>query len=85
MAKTLKIEQVRAASQTTTKQREVLKSLGLRGRGSIVFRSDLRAIRGMLNKVHHLIRAEQIDGPVQMADQAKNSKKTKTFEIKRAN
>lgn len=81
MAKALKIRQVKSECQTTQMQRKTLKALGLRGLGSEVYRSDLRAVRGMLNQVQHLIAAEQVNGPVQKS--SGDRKRQKGFEIKR--
>lgn len=57
----LKIRQTKSASKCTQVQKDTLRALGLRGRDRVVYRTDLRAIRGMLNRVHHMIEAEQVD------------------------
>ncbi len=61
MAKALKIKQVRSSSQVADKQKKTLAALGLRGIGSEIFRSDTRAIRGMLNTVRSLVVADQTE------------------------
>lgn len=77
MGKSLKITQVKSESKLTPKQKLTVKSLGLRGLGSNVVRQDLRAIRGMLNKVHHIICAEQTDSSTVLS----KNQKVKTYEI----
>ena len=56
---TLKITQVRSAIGTKPKQRGTLKALGLRRINHTVERPDRPEIRGMLNKVPHLVRVEE--------------------------
>ncbi len=53
--KTLKVRQVRSAIGRPRKQREVLRSLGLRRIRHEVVRSDTDAIRGMVAKIPHLV------------------------------
>ncbi|MGD9344728.1 MAG: 50S ribosomal protein L30 [Candidatus Aminicenantes bacterium] len=43
------------------KQREVVKGLGLRKIDSEVIRKDCPEIRGMLKKVPHLVKVEELD------------------------
>lgn len=81
MAKALKITQVKSESHCNKTQRATLKAMGLRGIGSVVFRSDLMAVRGMLNKTQHLVVAEQVDGPV--SKESLKTKPKKTYEIKK--
>ena len=54
-AKTLKIQQVRSGIGFPRTQREVLKSLGLRRIRHTVERHDTPAVRGMVNKISHLV------------------------------
>ena len=61
MSKVIRIRQTRSTSQTAERQRETMNALGLAGIGTEVIRQDLRSIRGMLNKVQHLVEAEQLD------------------------
>ena len=56
MAGTLKIEQVRSPIGYPKPQREVLRSLGLRRIRHVVERVDSPAVRGMVNKIPHLVR-----------------------------
>lgn len=55
-AKTLRIEQIKSPIGFPRKQREVLKSLGLRRIRHVVERQDLPAVRGMVKKIPHLVR-----------------------------
>ncbi len=61
MGKAVLIKQTKAATQSDPKQRATLKALGVRGVGSRILRKDTTAVRGMLNKVQHLICAERVD------------------------
>ena len=54
-AKTLRIRQVRSLAGRPRNQREVVNSLGLRGIRHEVERLDTPAVRGMVNKVPHLV------------------------------
>jgi large subunit ribosomal protein L30 len=51
----LKLKLVRSVISTTRYQREVVRGLGLRRVNHIVEREDTREIRGMIDKVKHLI------------------------------
>ncbi len=53
---TVRIEQVRSAHGRSPAQREVLRSLGLRKIRHVVEREDTPAVRGMVNKIPHLVR-----------------------------
>lgn len=59
--KAIRVKQIRGKSQCSTVQKATLKALGVHGIGTTVDRTDTRALRGMLNKVQHLISAEQVD------------------------
>lgn len=59
--KQLRIQLVRSVIGRPQKQREVVKGLGLRRINSEVVRKDCPEIRGMINKVPHLIRVEELD------------------------
>ena len=54
-AKTLKIRQVRSLAGRPRSQREVVRSLGLRRIRHQVERPDTPAVRGMVNKIPHLV------------------------------
>jgi large subunit ribosomal protein L30 len=51
----LKLKLVRSVISTTRYQREVVRGLGLRRINHIVERDDTREIRGMIDKVKHLV------------------------------
>ncbi len=59
--KHLKVTLVRSVIGRPQKQREVVKGLGLRRISSSVVRKDCPEIRGMINKIVHLVRVEAID------------------------
>lgn len=51
----IKIKLVRSVIGTTRYQREVVRGLGLRRLNHVVEREDSPAIRGMLDKVRHIV------------------------------
>jgi large subunit ribosomal protein L30 len=53
------IKQVRSANGTNAKQRDTLRSLGLRRIGHTVEREDSPQLRGMVHAVRHLIVVEE--------------------------
>jgi large subunit ribosomal protein L30 len=59
--KLLKVKLVRSLVGRPKKQREVVKGLGLRKINSEVTRKDCPEIRGMINRVHHLVKVEELD------------------------
>jgi large subunit ribosomal protein L30 len=58
--KQLKVRLVRSLIGHPKKQREVVKGLGLRKINSEVTRKDCPEIRGMVNKVPHLVEVEEL-------------------------
>jgi large subunit ribosomal protein L30 len=56
----LKVTQVRSTIGVKPKQRGTLRALGLHGISTTRDHEDTAVIRGMLNKVPHLIRVEEI-------------------------
>lgn len=62
MKKKLRITQVKSTIGRDPKQRKVIKGLGLRGTGRSVVKDNSPAIRGMVKKVIHLLKVEEIDG-----------------------
>jgi large subunit ribosomal protein L30 len=62
MARSLKITQVRSLIGTRTDHRETIRALGLRRPRASVVKPDNEAIRGMIRKVHYLVRVEEVDG-----------------------
>ncbi len=57
----LKVTQIRSGIGGTARQRESLKSLGLRRIGDTEVKPDRPEIRGMINTVSHLITVEEIN------------------------
>jgi large subunit ribosomal protein L30 len=53
------IKQVRSANGANGRQRDTLRSLGLRGIGKSVEREDTPQLRGMVHAVRHLVTVEE--------------------------
>ena len=53
------IKQVRSANGSNSRQRDTLRSLGLRGIGKTVERPDSPQLRGMVHAVRHLVNVEE--------------------------
>lgn len=83
MGYVLLVKQVRSSSKLTPRQVATLKALGLRGLGSEVVRKDLRAIRGMLNKVQHIVRAERLEEK-ELSSRTKSAEKSATYRIEKS-
>ena len=61
MPKKLKIVQVRSVIGTPERQRRTIKALGLGRPNRSVVHYDTPVIRGMIDKVKHLVRVEEIE------------------------
>jgi large subunit ribosomal protein L30 len=59
--KELKIQLIRSVIGRPKKQREIVKGLGLRRIDSVVVRKDCPEIRGMINKISHLLSVEILE------------------------
>jgi len=59
----LRVIQVKSAIGAKPKARGTLRALGLRGIGQINVLPDRPEIRGMINKVPHLILVEEVELP----------------------
>jgi large subunit ribosomal protein L30 len=59
MSKQIKIQQIRSVAGSSAHQRRVLRALGLRHREHAVVHSDTPQIRGMINKVFHLVKVTE--------------------------
>lgn len=57
----LKVELVRGFSGKTQRQRETARGLGLRKRHQTVVVEDTPAVRGMITKIAHMVRVEEVD------------------------
>lgn len=60
-ASKLKVTQIRSGIGRMEKQRRVLRGLGLRGPHSEVVVDNTPAFRGMIKKVIHLVKIEEVD------------------------
>ena len=59
--KKIRIRQVRSEIGYAEAQRRVLRGLGLNRLGRSVVREDTPSIRGMCNKIRHLVEVEPVD------------------------
>ncbi|MFV0503255.1 MAG: 50S ribosomal protein L30 [Lachnospirales bacterium] len=59
MANELKITLVKSTIGAKPKQKKVVQALGLRKTNSSVIQKDNPAIRGMVDKVSHLVKVEE--------------------------
>ena len=60
MAKRLKIKQIRSAIGRVKKQRGVIRALGITRLYQTVEHQDTPQIRGMIEKVKHLLKVEEV-------------------------
>jgi len=58
----LKITQVRGTAGTKQKQKDSLRTLGLKRINDSVVRPDSPAVRGLVNVVRHLVEVEEVAG-----------------------
>ena len=56
----IQIKLVRSVIGTTPNQRKNVEALGLKKRESVVIKEDNSQIRGMINKVSHLVEVTEI-------------------------
>jgi len=59
--KKISIRQIKSVIGTPEKHRRIMRGLGLRRIGHSVIREDTPAIRGMTNKIRHLVKVEEVD------------------------
>ena len=57
----VKVTLVRSVIGASERQRKVVKALGLKKTTSFVVKEDNASIRGMIDKVSHLVSVEKID------------------------
>ena len=57
----LKLELIRSFSGKTERQRATARGLGLRKRHQTVVVEDTPANRGMITKISHMVRVEEVD------------------------
>jgi large subunit ribosomal protein L30 len=60
MTKKLKITQIRSLSGHIQKQREIIRALGIKRLHQTVEKADIPAIRGMIERVNHLVKVEEV-------------------------
>jgi large subunit ribosomal protein L30 len=58
----LKVTQVRSAIDRPKDQKATIRRLGLHRLGDSVVKEDRPEIRGMIGKVSHLVRVEEVEG-----------------------
>ena len=58
----LRVTQTRSKIGGTSVQRDTLRSLGLRRIGTTVVIDDRPELRGMVDRVSHLVRVEEVEG-----------------------
>jgi len=61
MANKLRIKYVKSAIGYNEKQKRTIKALGLHKLGDTVEQEDNAVIRGMVHKVQHLVRVEEVE------------------------
>jgi len=61
MAKRLRITWVKSAIGYSQRQKDTIRTLGLRRLGDRVEREDSPSLRGMVQKVSHLVKVEEIE------------------------
>ena len=61
MAKRLRITWIKSAIGYSQRQKETIRILGLRRLGEWVEREDSPSLRGMVQKVSHLVEVEEIE------------------------
>ncbi len=59
--KKLKVTLVKSPIGYSKRQKLVVQSLGLRKMGQTVVRSNTPVIRGMINKVSHMLKVDEVD------------------------
>jgi large subunit ribosomal protein L30 len=57
----LRITYVKSAIGYALRQKRTIEALGLRRLGDVVEQDDTAAIRGMVDKVQHLVQVEEVD------------------------
>ncbi|MDO4609993.1 50S ribosomal protein L30 [Corynebacterium sp.] len=58
----LKITQVRGTAGSKQKQKDSLRTLGLKRRHQSVVRPDTPEVRGLVNVVRHMVEVEEVAG-----------------------
>jgi len=58
----LRITWVKSAIGYSQRQKATVRALGLRRLGDSVVQDDTAVVRGMVNKVRHLVQVEEVEG-----------------------
>ncbi len=58
----LRITWVKSAIGYSQRQKATVRALGLRRLGDSVIQDDTAVVRGMINKVRHLVQVEEVEG-----------------------
>lgn len=61
MARRLRVTQVHSAIKREESQKRTVRALGLRRLQQTVVHDDTPAIRGMIRKIQHLLRVEEVE------------------------
>ena len=64
----IRITYVKSAIGYNRRQKDTVRSLGLRKLGDSVIQADSPAVRGMVHAVRHLVAVEAVDAPVVARD-----------------
>jgi large subunit ribosomal protein L30 len=59
--KRLRVTYVKSAIGYNVKQKQTIEALGLRRLQQVIVHPDTPAVRGMLNKVSHLVQVEEVE------------------------
>lgn len=59
-SKSLKVTLIKSAIGYSTRQKNTVRALGLRRLGQSVEHNDTPVIRGMINKVSHLVKVKEL-------------------------
>jgi large subunit ribosomal protein L30 len=59
--KRLRVTYVKSAIGYDVKQKQTIEALGLRRLQQVIVHPDTPAVRGMLNKVSHLVQVEEVE------------------------
>jgi len=60
MSRKLRIQYVRSAIGRNVRQKRTVRALGLRHLGDVVEQEDCAVVRGMVGKVSHLVKVEEV-------------------------
>jgi large subunit ribosomal protein L30 len=61
MAKKLKITQIRSTIKRKEDQKKTIEALGIHRLNQVVVQPDVPQIRGMIHKVKHLLKVEEVE------------------------